>query len=44
MKGMYILKGEEDYEGICGVWCPCGFRGSVFYLDPDNLELKKKDN
>ena len=26
------------------VWCPCGFRGPAFYLDPDELKLEKKDN
>ena len=36
------LKGPEEYEDVYGVWCPCGFRGPVFYLDPKDLNLKKK--
>ena len=41
------LHGPEGYEqtyGVWwyGVWCACGFRAPVFYLDPDDLGLKKK--
>lgn len=37
------LYGPEGYEGA-SVWCACGFRGPVFCLDPDelNLEIKKE--
>ena len=35
------LKGPEGYENTYGVWCDCGFRGPVFYLEPDELKLKK---
>ena len=38
------LHGPEGYEDIYGVWCACGFRGPVFYLDPNDLKLTKKDN
>jgi hypothetical protein len=27
---------------VCGVWCDCGFRGPLFYLDPGDLKLKRK--
>ena len=36
------LKGPEGYENTYGVWCECGFRGPVFYLEPDELGLKLK--
>ena len=36
------LKGPEGYEDAYGVWCACGFRGPVFYLDPYDLKLEKK--
>lgn len=36
------LRGPEGYEGVYGVWCSCGFRGPVFYLDPGDLGLKPK--
>jgi hypothetical protein len=36
------LKGPEGYENTYGVWCECGFRGPVFYLEPEELKLKKK--
>ena len=36
------LKGPEVYEDTYGVWCECGFRGPVFYLEPDELRLKPK--
>jgi hypothetical protein len=36
------LHGPEGYEDTYGVWCPCGFRGPVFYLEPEDLKLKKK--
>ena len=38
-------------EGFCDddrksnafrIWCPCGFRGPAFYLDPEKLRVKKK--
>jgi len=35
------LMGPEGYENIFGVWCACGFRGPVFYLDPEDLKLEK---
>jgi len=37
------LHGPEAYSDTYGVWCPCGFRGPVFYLDPEELGLKKKE-
>ena len=36
------LRGPEGYEDTYSVWCPCGFRGPVFCLDPDKLRLRKK--
>ena len=36
------LHGPEGYQATYGVWCACGFRGPVFYLDPKDLKLKKK--
>ena len=38
------LKGPEGYENVHSVWCACGFRGPVFYLNPDELRLQKKDD
>ncbi len=38
------LRGPEGYENVYGIWCACGFRGPVFYLDTEELKLKKKDN
>lgn len=38
------LKGPEGYEGTHGVWCACGFRGPVFYLDPKDLNLKELED
>ncbi len=38
------LYGPEGYEDAYGIWCACGFRGPVFYLDPEELKLEKKDN
>ena len=38
------LHGPEGYENTYGVWCACGFRGPVFYLDPGDLKLEKIDN
>ena len=35
------LHGPEGYEDTYSVWCACGFRGPVFYLDPDKLKLEK---
>jgi hypothetical protein len=35
------LHGPEGYENTYGVWCTCGFRGPVFYIDPEELGLKK---
>ena len=37
------LQGPEGYEDVYGVWCACGFRGPVFYLNPVDLRLEKKD-
>ena len=36
------LHGPEGYEDAYGVWCACGFRGPVFYLDPQDLRLELK--
>ena len=36
------LKSPKGYEGTHSVWCACGFRSPVFYLDPEQLGLKKK--
>ena len=36
------LKSPEGYEGTHSVWCACGFRSPVFYLDPEQLGFKKK--
>jgi hypothetical protein len=38
------LHGPEGYENIYSVWCDCGFRGPVFYLDPDDLCLERKED
>ena len=38
------LTGPEGHQDVYGVWCACGFRGPVFYLDPDELGLKLKNN
>lgn len=37
------LKGPEGYEDVYGVWCCCGFRGPVFYLEPEDLKLDKRE-
>lgn len=37
------LHGPEGYENTYGVWCACGFRAPVFYLDPVDLRLELKD-
>lgn len=37
------LKGPEGYENTYGVWCACGFRGPVFYLEPSELKLENKN-
>ena len=37
------LHGPEGHEDTYGVWCACGFRGPVFYLDPKDLNLEKAD-
>lgn len=34
------LHGPEDYEKTYSVWCPCGFRGPVFCLNPEELGLE----
>jgi len=36
------LHGPEGYNK-CSVWCACGFRGPVFYIDPDDLKLTLKE-
>jgi hypothetical protein len=36
------LKGPKGYQDVYSVWCGCGFRGPVFYLNPEELKLKKK--
>lgn len=38
------LHGPEGYENTYGVWCSCGFRGPVFYLNPEDLKLEKINN
>jgi len=40
---MHELNGPEGYENTYGVWCACGFRGPVFYLEPKDLNLELKD-
>lgn len=37
------LHGPEGYENTYGVWCQCGFRAPVFYLDPEQLGLQRKE-
>jgi len=37
------LEGPEGYQDIYCVWCTCGFRGPVFYLEPSELKLELKD-
>jgi len=37
------LKGPEGFQDTYGVWCQCGFRGPVFYLDPKDLKLERKE-
>ena len=39
-EGGHELKGPEGYQDTYGVWCGCGFRGPVFYLDPEDLGLE----
>jgi hypothetical protein len=36
------LYGPEGYQDVYSVWCNCGFRAPVFYLEPDELGLKLK--
>lgn len=36
------LKHPEGFENVYSIWCNCGFRGPVFYLDPKDLKLEKK--
>ncbi|MFA5542140.1 MAG: hypothetical protein WDA47_00060 [Bacilli bacterium] len=36
------LHSPEGYQDIYSVWCQCGFRAPVFYLDPVVLGLKLK--
>ena len=38
------LHGPEGYENAYGIWCACGFRAPVFYLEPEDLKLKLKDD
>jgi len=38
------LHGPEGYEDVYSVWCACGFRGPVFYLEPDELKLERCNN
>ena len=37
------LHGPEGYENTYCVWCDCGFRAPVFYLEPEGLKLKLKE-
>ena len=36
------LQGPEGYQDVYGVWCACGYRAPVFYLDPVDLKLELK--
>ena len=36
------LHGPEGYQDVYSVWCACGFRAPVFYLEPEELGLKMK--
>ena len=36
------LHGPEGYQNVYSVWCACGFRAPVFYLEPNELGLKLK--
>lgn len=38
------LHGPGRYRDIYSVWCQCGFRGPVFYFDPEELGLVLKEN
>ena len=38
------LHGPEGYQDVYSVWCNCGFRAPVFYLEPDELGLKLKND
>jgi hypothetical protein len=40
-EGGHELNGPEGYANTYGVWCQCGYRGPVFYLDPVELGLEK---
>ena len=33
---------DENGRQTVSVWCACGFRGPVFYLDPEQLGLKRR--
>jgi hypothetical protein len=37
------LHGPEGYQDVYSLWCACGFRAPVFYLDPDKLGLNLKN-
>lgn len=37
------LNGPEGCGNVYSVWCACGYRGPVFYLDPKELKLELKD-
>ncbi len=36
------LDGPEGYANVYSVWCTCGFKGPIFYLEPDDLKLELK--
>jgi len=36
------LHSPKGFEDMYSVWCACGFRGPVFYLEPEELNLEKK--
>jgi hypothetical protein len=36
------LKGMDGYKDTYGVWCACGYRGPVFYMEPEDLKLTLK--
>lgn len=39
-EGGHLLHGPEGYVDVYGVWCTCGYRGPVFYLEPNELGLE----
>jgi hypothetical protein len=35
----HLLEGPEAFADTYSVWCQCGFRGPVFVLDVEDLNL-----